>query len=158
VVFVEPIDANPMAADSETVVIHQRASRFEPEFVVVAVDQPVTFANRDKIFHGVFSYSRPNEFEERPFAPGQTRTVSFRHAGAVQIYSPIDGAMQGLIVVVPEGHHAIPNARGDFRISGLAAGRYRLSVWAEAHEGTAREISLATGEVKRAHIALRLAH
>ena len=153
VVFLESVGGRQAGAGTPPpIVIKQRLGRFDPDFAVVAPGQPVQFANDDSVFHGVFSYSRPNQFEKRPFAPGQTRTVTFHHAGAVQIYSPIDGAMRGLIVVVPGCHHAIPDARGDFQLSSVPAGRYRLSLWSESRGATTREVSLSPGEVVRADL------
>lgn len=153
-VFLEPIDEAPAAQTPDALVIRQRLGQFDPDFAVSTVGQPVRFANQDKIFHGVFSYSPPNQFERRPYAPGESRSVTFRHPGAVLLYSPLHTDMRGVILVVPGPQHVVPNAHGVFQIKGVPAGRYRLSLWTRDHGGTSREISLAAGEVARADLAL----
>jgi len=154
VVFLERIDETPATRAPAAVVVHQRDGRFEPDFVVTAVGQPVLFMNQDEIFHGVFSYSRPNQFERPPFPPGETRAVRFEHPGVVRTYSPLHTDMRGVILVVPDAHHALPNAHGVFQIGGVPAGRYRLSLWTERQGEVARDISLAAGEVARADLKL----
>jgi plastocyanin len=154
VVFLEPIDAAPATKALAPVVIRQRVGRFDPDFAVAAVGQPVRFRNDDEIFHGVFSYSPPNPFERRPYPPGESRTVTFRHAGVVVTYSPLHTGMRGVILVVPASHHAVPNALGVFQIGGVPAGRYRLSLWTERQGEASREISLAPGEVARVDLTL----
>jgi len=157
VVFVEQIGQQQATGPLAALLIRQRLGRFEPDFAVAVVGQRVTFSNQDEIFHGIFSYSRSNRFEVPPFAPGQARTVSFRHSGVVELYSPINSAMRGKIVVVPERHYAIPDPQGDYRISALPAGRYRLSFWAEYRQASTREIELTRGEVERADFEVRRA-
>jgi hypothetical protein len=153
VVFLEPL--GPARIDPlPPVVIQQRLGRFDPEFAVAQVGQPVRFSNTDRIFHGVFSYSDPNRFEERPFAPGQSREVVFRHPGIVQLYSPIDSAMRGAIAVVPAGHHTLPDAAGNYRLGGIPPGRYRLSLWSDLQGATTQEIALSPGEVERADLVV----
>ena len=153
-VFLERIDEEPSGDALPAVVVGQQRGRFEPEFAVVAVGQPVLFVNRDEIFHGVFSYSRPNPFECRPFAPGDTCMVSFREPGVVHTFSPLVADMRGVVLVVPERYYAVPDARGNFRIDGVPAGRYRASIWTARRGGASREISLASGATARADFTL----
>jgi plastocyanin len=153
-VFLERIDGGVGDVPPPAVVIRQEFARFDPEFAVTAVGQPVLFTNQDTIFHGVFSYSRPNEFERPPFPPGHTRAVIFKHAGVVRTYSPLHTDMRGVILVVPGAWHAVPDTEGGFAIEGIPSGRYRLSLWTERSGETTREISLAAGQAARVHLEL----
>lgn len=153
-VYLQPIDGTRETTPLAPVLIRQRLGRFDPDFAISAVGQPVQFANEDTIFHGVFSYSPPNQFERRPYAPGQSRTVTFRQPGAVLLYSPLHTDMRGVILVVPAPQHAVPNTHGVFQIKGVPAGRYRLWLWTEHHGELARDIALAAGQVTRADLEL----
>ncbi|MEX2207779.1 MAG: carboxypeptidase regulatory-like domain-containing protein [Myxococcota bacterium] len=152
--FLESIDAARAAETPAPLVIRQRLARFEPAFAVATIGQQVRFTNEDGIYHGVFSYSPPNQFEQRPFPPGHSRVVEFKHPGLVAIYSPLHAGMRGKILVVPDPRYAIPDARGEFKIVAVPAGRYRLFVWTERHGESARELSLTAGEVARADFTL----
>ena len=153
-VFLESIDGRPASKPTAAAVMREQVGGFEPDFVVVAVGQPVEFVNDDEIFHGVFSYSRPNSFTRRPFPPGQSRTVSFQHPGVVRAYCPLHLTLPVVILVVPDAHYAVPDSRGDFQIGSVPAGRYRISLWTEQHGVAAQEISLDAGEEKRADLRL----
>ncbi len=151
-VYLEPVDGESAEQPVAAAVVHQHDGGFEPEFIVVAVGQPVLFTNQDKIFHGVFSYSEPNAFTQRPFGPGETRSVRFNRPGLVRAYCPLHATRGAVMLVVPDTHYAVPDTRGNFQISGVPAGRYRLSLWTEQHGVADREVSLAAGEEKRADL------
>ena len=153
-VFLEPVVPVPSAEALEAVVIGQRSGRFEPAVAITAVGQPLLFVNRDRIFQAAFSYSSPNDFECAALAPGDTCMVWFREPGVVRIYSPLDAEPHALVFVVPDRHHAVPDERGNFAIDGVAAGRYRVTVWTEQHGHASREISVVAGETARATFAL----
>jgi predicted lactoylglutathione lyase/plastocyanin len=144
----------PPADALAAVVVWQTRNGFEPELAVAAVGQPVLFVNRDEIFQAVFSYSEPNTFECRAFGPGETCMVTFREPGLVRTYSPLDAEPRGAVLVVPERHYAIPDARGRFRIDGVPAGRYRATLWSEQLGGASRELTLTAGETARADFTL----
>ena len=153
-VFLEPEAASTHDDPIPAAVISQRDGRFEPDFAVVAVGQPVLFVNRDKIFHAAFSYSTPNAFECRPFAPGELCMITFGAPGAVRVYSPLDQSPTALFYVVPGRHHAVPNAAGEFRIDAVPPGRYRATVWTEQYGGATRAIAVAPGASPRADFAM----
>jgi len=154
VVFLDPVDAPRRLDALPPLLIRMLGGQFDPSFAVAVIDQKVVFANRDKTFHGVFSYSRSNEFARKPFGPGESRSVTFQGTGVVQTYSPLYEAMRGSILVVPDPHYALPDARGDFRISRVPPGRYRASLWSESRPLIVREISLSAGQLQHADFSL----
>jgi plastocyanin len=156
VVYLEAVDAplpTPRAARGAAE-LRQRAARFEPSFLVVAVGQPVEMPNDDTIFHNVFSYSRPNDFDLGLYRSGESRTLHFEHTGPVRLYCSIHERMTGTIFVAPTRLFAIPAAGGAFRIEGVPPGRYRLRVWTARLPGITRELSLAVDEHVRLDLAL----
>jgi plastocyanin len=154
VVYLEPVDAPPPAPLTAASELRQHAARFRPDFLVVAVGQRVLMPNDDTIFHNVFSYSRPNDFDLGLYRSGESRTLQFDHAGPVRLYCSIHERMNGLIFVAPTRLFALPSATGDFRIEGVSPGRYRIRVWSERLPELARELSIAAGE--QAWVALAL--
>lgn len=112
--------------------VHQRGARFEPDFLVVTVGQTVAMPNDDVIFHNVFSYSEPNDFDLGLYGAGQSPTLRFTQAGLVKIYCSIHEEMDGLIFVAPSRLHALPRvADGRFSIENVPPGRYEVHVWSE---------------------------
>ncbi|MGH7287272.1 MAG: hypothetical protein ACREI8_04565 [Myxococcota bacterium] len=154
VVYLEAVRAPAPRAPTPGAEIRQRLARFEPGFTVVPVGGSVRMPNDDTIFHNVFSYSRPNDFDLGLYRGGEARTVRFEQPGLVRIYCSIHERMNGLIFVTPSSLFAIPAASGSYRISDVPAGSYRLHVWSERLPAWSRELELRPDE--RAEVDVRL--
>jgi plastocyanin len=152
VVFLDPETPAPPAS-SERLSIRQRNARFAPDFLAIAVGQTVEMPNDDAIFHNVFSFSKPNDFDLGLYPAGEKRRVTFAHPGVVKIYCSIHETMSGTIFVSPSPWFAVASA-GDFVISGVPAGRYTLRVWNERLPETQRALTLAPGERRKLELAL----
>jgi plastocyanin len=153
VVYLEAVAAaapRPAAA----VEVRQHLARFEPAFTVVPVGAEVRMPNDDTIFHNVFSYSRPNDFDLGLYGAGEAPTVRFRSPGLVRIYCSIHENMNGLIFVTPSSLYALPDARGGYRIGGVPPGRYRLRAWSERLPVWTRDLDLRPGQ--SAEVEMRL--
>jgi plastocyanin len=153
VVYLEAVSAPPPPAPARAE-IRQHLARFEPAFTVVPVGAEVRMPNDDTIFHNVFSYSRPNDFDLGLYGAGDARTVRFRSPGLVRIYCSIHEDMNGAIFVVPSSLYARPDARGAYRIDGVPAGRYRLRAWSERLPVWSRELDLRAGEAAEVEVRL----
>jgi hypothetical protein len=105
-------------------------------------------ANDDAIYHNVFSYSRPNDFDLRSLPAGESRTLPLRHPGVVKLYCSIHESMNATILVTPARWFAIASAAGRYAIPGIPPGRYRAVVWAERLPATEREIEIVAGQRK----------
>jgi plastocyanin len=154
VIYLEALDAPPPPPQQSGAELRQHAARFRPDFLVVTVGQPIEMPNDDTIFHNVFSYSRPNDFDLGLYRGGESRTLRFEHAGPVRLYCSIHERMNGLIFVAPTRLFAVPSADGAFRIEDVPPGRYRLRVWTERLPGIARELSLGADEEARMNVEL----
>lgn len=137
VVFLVSTRATSTTADTAssaslpTAVVRQKGAQFEPRFLAVAAGQDIKMPNDDIIFHNVFSYSAPNDFDLGLYASGKSKTIRFAHAGLVRIYCSIHETMDALIFVAPTNLHTSPDAKGRFSIRGVPAGRYQVHVWSE---------------------------
>jgi plastocyanin len=154
VAYLEPLDGPAARGALSRATVRQHAVRFNPEFLVVAVGQPVAMPNDDKIFHNVFSKSRPNDFDLGTYPAGQSKTVSFSHPGLVRIYCSIHEGMSGGIYVAPSRYFDTASAKGYYRIADVPAGRYRLVVWNERLPETRREVEIPDQGEKRLDFAL----
>jgi len=151
VVFVEA-GMNPPAAAGRalpSVAIRQHGARFEPDFVAVSVGQEVRMPNDDTIYHNVFSYSEPNDFDLGLYAAGQSRTLRFEHPGLVRIYCSIHEGMDGLIFVAPLPLKTVADAEGRFTILDVPEGSYRLHVWSERLPEVVRPIEVPASDKGR---------
>jgi plastocyanin len=153
VVYLEAIAA-PAPRSGGGAEIRQHRARFEPGFTVVPVGAPVRMPNEDTIFHNVFSYSRPNDFDLGLYGAGEARTVRFQRAGLVRIYCSIHERMNGLIFVTPSSLYATPAASGEYRVVDVPPGRYQLHVWSERLPIWTRDLALRSGESAEVDVRL----
>jgi len=153
VVYLEAVAA-PAPKPGAGAEIRQHLARFEPGFTVVPAGAPVQMPNDDTIFHNVFSYSKPNDFDLGLYGAGEARTVRFREPGPVRIYCSIHERMNGLIFVTPSSLFATPSPSGEYRVADVPPGRYRLRVWSERLPVWTRDLELRAGEGAEVEIRL----
>jgi plastocyanin len=146
VAYLEPLDgATPPPVPASVPRVNQKDARFSPQFLAIAAGQSVAMPNDDAIYHNVFSYSTPNEFDLGLYPAGESRKVTFRHAGVVRTYCSIHESMSGTIFVAPNAYFAVVRPTGEFEIRNVAPGRYRLTTWCERLPAAVREIQVPAG-------------
>ena len=156
VVFLESSGTAPAPPRREKLTVRQRNARFAPDFLAITPGQTVEMPNDDAIFHNVFSFSKPNEFDLGLYAAGQSRQVTFEHAGVVKVYCSIHESMSATIFVSPSPFFAVVSRSGEFEIRGAPLGRGRLRVWNEKLPQAGRDVVLHAGANPRVEIPLAL--
>ncbi len=109
--------------------VRQTPVGFEPYVIVVRPGTIVEFENHDRVYHNAFSVAKAKRFDTGFYAPGEKRRVRFDRPGVVDVYCELHPRAAGFIVVLPDRTYARPNARGEFRLPSLAAGRYTVKAW-----------------------------
>lgn len=156
VVFLTPTDDAPDSRVPRAIPqIHQRNATFSPSFLVITAGQTVEMPNDDVIFHNVFSYSKPNDFDLGVYPQGESRAYTFRHAGVVRIYCSIHESMNALIFVSPTRFHATVGPGGRFRIEDVPPGSYRARTWGMRLPESFAELEVRRGQTSR--VDLRMA-
>jgi len=159
VAYLEPLEpgraAPATAAPGPPTLIRQKNARFAPAFAVVTVGESVEMVNDDFIFHNVFSYSKPNDFDLGVYPSGESRFVVFRTPGVVKTYCSIHESMNGTLFVAPTRYHALVEPDGRFEIGGVPAGRFRLATWSEKLPVASRVVEVVAG--RRTRVDLEIA-
>jgi len=155
VVFLDGV-GGPLAftPSREVPAVHQRDARFAPSFLAIAAGTTVKMPNDDAIFHNVFSYSKPNDFDLGLYPAGQSRSVTFKYAGVVKAYCSIHESMNGTIYVAPSPWFTTAGPKGSFEIADVPPGRYKLGTWSEKLPATQREIAVRPGETLSVDVPL----
>jgi len=130
VVYLEGVDGPlPPPARTRTLEIKQKDAAFAPPFLAIAAGETVVMPNDDVIFHNVFSYSTPNDFDLGLYPRGESRAKTFQYPGVVRIYCSIHESMNATIFVAPSSYFAVVGTTGAFTIRDVPPGRYRLRTW-----------------------------
>jgi plastocyanin len=121
-------------------VLDQRNEAFVPYVVAVTVGSTVEFPNSDRIYHNVFSLSKPKRFDLGRYPRGQSRSVRFDQPGVVRVFCEIHSHMSAFVLVFAHRYFATTDAEGRYRIDGVPPGSYTLAVWNDGAVRARREV------------------
>lgn len=127
-------------------VITQKNCRFEPHAQVIAAGSALEVRNEDGITHNFHSYG----FENDPLnfsQPGDMKVKkikgdSFEFPEVIQIRCDIHEWMEGWVVVTESGAAAVTDGEGNFSISGIEPGSYKVKVWHEAFGEVVKDVKI----------------
>jgi plastocyanin len=126
VVYALAADAGPTR--SARAEITQVDREFQPRVIVVQTGTSVSFPNRDKVRHHVYSFSAAKRFELKLYLGMDAPPVTFDRAGVVTLGCNIHDWMVGYIVVVDTPYFAVTDAAGRATLD-VPPGAYELRVW-----------------------------
>ncbi len=154
VIWLEPLGDGARTAEPVTVPFVMAERRYTPKVRLVSVGSTAEFLNQDPFRHNVFSKSGPVEFDLGLYDRGEVRRSRFTQPGVYPIFCNIHARMVAFVVAVPTPWAAQADARGQFSIPAVPAGRYRLRAWHNRGGEQVREVSVEAGGL--ADVALTL--
>lgn len=107
----------------------QQNIQFAPYVLIVPLGSTVSFPNKDKVRHHVYSFSAPKTFELKLYGKDESRTVTFDKPGAVSLGCNIHDTMIGFIYVSETPYAAKSGADGMAVVKDVPAGGATLLVW-----------------------------
>ena len=128
-VFLESRDAKALTKPLASIEMAQINRQFVPTVLIVPTGTPVSFPNRDKVRHHVYSFSPIKKFELKLFAGTPANPVVFDKSGIAVLGCNIHDNMAAWVVVVDTPYYANSDKLGFATLSGVPAGTYHLRVW-----------------------------
>jgi plastocyanin len=129
-------------------VLDQRNEAFVPYVLAVTVGSTVDFPNSDRVYHNVFSLSKPRRFDLGRYPKGRSRSVRFDQPGVVRVFCEIHSHMNAFILVFAHRYFAATDPEGRYSIEGVPSGTYTLAVWNDGQVRSRREVRVSvSGEV-----------
>ena len=158
VIYLENVRGTP-PKQKHNAVIRQREKQFDPPLTIVVKGTTVDFPNEDKIFHNVFSVSRPARFDLGLYKSGTAKSVEMKRPGTVDVYCNIHPEMIAKVKVLDNAYYTITGSDGAFKIENVPAGEYPIVAWLPTGDeargtvvvkpGAAAEVKLEVSEVAR---------
>ena len=158
VIYLENVRGTP-PKQKHNAVIRQREKEFDPPLTIVVKGTTVDFPNEDKIFHNVFSVSRPARFDLGLYKSGTAKSVEMKRPGTVDVYCNIHPEMIAKVKVLDNAYYTITGSDGAFKIENVPAGEYPIVAWLPTGDeargtvvvkpGAAAEVKLEVSEVAR---------
>jgi len=130
--------------------ISQHGAMFEPHVLPIMVGTTVEWPNEDNIYHNVFSMSDAKQFDLGLYKgnPPEKR-VTFDKPGRVDVFCSIHEDMHCIVLVLENPYFASTDDKGDYKISDVPPGSYKLKAWNERLPADEKDIVVpASGEVR----------
>lgn len=127
--------------------LNQSQMMFRPLVLPVMAGTAVDFPNNDNVYHNVFSYSQPKEFDLGRYPTGQERTVVFNTPGVVKVYCDIHSHMYATILVLKNRYYTVPNEDGSFAIPDVPEGMHTVVFWYGRKEVASKKVFIKAGGV-----------
>jgi len=124
----------------------QRGFQFRPCVMAVQIGTPVSFPNKDPMYHSVFSYSAARKFDLGRYRAGEEPdAVVFDKPGTVSLFCEIHEHMRAQIVVVDTPYFVLTDAKGNFTLPNLPSGSHTFHVWLGPKESFEMTVDLKEG-------------
>ena len=148
VVYIEAMNSTlTFPPPSKNPQLDQQDLMFRPLVLPVVVGTTVDFPNSDDVFHNVFSYSKPKEFDLGRYPNGQRKKVLFDETGVVNVYCDIHAYMYATILVLDNPFFASPDEDGNYVIGNVPAGTYNLGFWYGRKKIDSKSVTIKGGEI-----------
>jgi plastocyanin len=154
VVYIDgPVGAKVAAPEKPVQVVTQRVSQkgavFVPHILPVMMGTTVEWPNNDTIYHNVFSMSETKPFDLGLYKSPQVKKVTFDKPGRVDVFCSIHTRMNCVVLVLENPYFSNTNEKGQYAITNVPAGLYKLKAWGERLPSQTSEIRVPeNGEVK----------
>jgi plastocyanin len=132
-------------------VLDQRDLAFHTQVLPILIGTTVDFPNRDNLFHNVFSYSQPKEFDLGRYPTGTQKSVRFDRPGVVRVYCDIHSHMNATILILENPYFAIPDDQGTFSIKNVPGGTYTVKFWCGRELAGSQTVTVKGGDVVNAN-------
>lgn len=110
-------------------VVSQHDIMFDPFVLVAPIGAEVSFPNKDKVRHHVYSFSAGNKFELKLYGKDENPGHVFKTAGVVALGCNIHDEMAAFIRVVDTPYAIKTAGNGTAQIKGIPAGAARVLIW-----------------------------
>ena len=120
--------------------------RFVPHVLAASVGQFVLLKNTDPILHTAHAYFTAGQPQFNVgLYPGKVSRKPLVSAGVVKIVCEVHSWMSAYIVVAEHPYQAITDTYGEYLISEISPGSYKLKVWHESLGTQEKQVEVKPG-------------
>jgi plastocyanin len=142
VISIENIQRGKKSVLSD-LVIENRHCHFVPHVQAGMVGNSYEIRNLDPVLHNTHIYMEDISLLNVAMpSDGKNIRRSFTQKGLVKVKCDAHKFMQGWVVVTDNPYSAVTDSEGNYRISGIPPGKYKIKVWHEGLPGKEKEVTI----------------
>lgn len=145
ILYLEGDFAKPTKLETKQVI--QKDFMFSPALLPVQTGTKVEFPNLDDSYHNVFSFSPAKRFDLGRYRSDE-KPIPFQvldKAGMITLRCDIHEHMRGIIMVLDTPYFVMSGTDGNFKLTGLPAGSYKLKAWINSRTTLEKTVELKSG-------------
>lgn len=132
--------------------------RFAPHIHAASVGQFLLLKNSDAILHTAHAYTPQGQPQFNVgLYPGRVSRKPLVSAGVIKILCEVHPWMSAYVVASEHPYYAVTDAYGEYQITDIPAGKYRLKVWHESLGVEERQVEVKGGALSKMDFALSAA-
>ncbi len=140
------ISAGDQDAAKATEVVHytQKGCQYLPHVLAMQAGQPLEIANQDQTSHNIHPLATINPEWNKSQPPGTPPIkATYDKPEFIAVKCNVHPWMHGYFAVLSTSHYTVSGNDGTFTLSGLAPGKYTVSVWHEKFGTSSQEVTVA---------------
>jgi plastocyanin len=122
--------------------IKQKGAIFSPHVLPIMAGTTVEWPNNDDILHNVFSFSEAMPFDLDLYKAPVVKKVTFDKPGRVDVFCSIHTRMNCIVLVLENPYFARANEKGQYVISNVPPGTYKLKAWHERLPSQVKDLTV----------------
>jgi plastocyanin len=130
-VWLEPAGGKVVKKSPQTYQMMTRGKMLVPHVLAIPAGSTVEFPNDDPISHNLFSLSSGNSFDLGLYRKGAGKSQKFDTPGLVNVYCNVHPNMSSVIQVMATPFYVFADAAGNYALTDVPPGKYRLVAWNE---------------------------
>ncbi len=135
--------------------LDQDVCEYTPHVVVVPAGGELDILNSDGILHNIHTYSKANSSINKAQPKfKKVLTVGFAKPEIVKVTCDAHSWMLGWIVVSDHPYVAVTNDKGEFALSNVPPGSYKLEVWQETLGKKVQDVVVKSKEETKLNIEM----
>ena len=155
-VWLEPAGGKVVRKFPATFQMMTRGKMLVPHVLAIPVGSTVEFPNDDPISHNLFSLSSSNAFDLGLYRRGAGKSHKFDTPGLVNVYCNVHPSMSSVLQVMVTPYYVFADPAGNYAITDVPPGRYRLVAWNEQGGQTESAVEVSTAGMVSGNLAVTL--
>jgi len=155
-ISLEPAGGKLIKKSPATFQMITRGKMLVPHVLAIPVGSTIEFPNDDPISHNLFSLSSANSFDLGLYRRGAGKSQKFDNPGLINVYCNVHPNMSSVIQVMATPYYVFADPAGNYALTDIPPGKYRLIAWNEQGGQTETPIEVSTAGAVSGNLSVTL--